>query len=185
VGGKGPSSSTTQTEKNLTEDQIALAKKQDDRSQQIFDLSLPGLKTATAHYTKLASGDPNAISTEVGPGTQKIAEEFDSAKQSISETTPRGGARDLALQEADISKAGAIGNVTNQAYEGAFPALAALSGKGVGLSINEMSNAIAAFGGASNTAANLANQQEAGKAATLGFIGSLAGSGAEGAALAV
>lgn len=132
-----------------------------------------------SHYQDLASGDQNAIFRAIGPAAQGVSQQFDKAKENITETTPRGGSQDLALQEADISKAGAIGNVVNQSYEGSFPALASMAGQGLGLSINEVSNAIAAFGGASNTASNLGNEQEEGKAAMLGMIGSLGGGAME------
>ena len=181
---KGPSKSTEQTQKQITQEQINLAQKQDARSDQLFKLTLPGLKDAESHYEQLASGDPNAIFKAVAPSAQAIKQQTNVAKQNIKESSPRGGAQDLALQEADISGAGAVGNIVNQSYEGAFPALASLSGHGIGLSINEMSNAIAAFGGASNTASNLANEQEAGKASMLGMFGALGGGAMELAAAA-
>lgn len=165
--------------------ELNLANKQDARADQMFNLTLPGMKTALSHYQDLASGDSNAIFRAVAPSVSAIDSQTKQAKQNITNTMPRGGEQNLALEEADISKGSAISNVVNQSYEGAFPALATLAGQGVGLSNNEVANAIAAFGGASNTAGNLANQQAAGKESMLGFIGSLAGSGMEmGAAFA-
>ena len=182
--GKPDTSKTQATEAKLTDAQIALGEKQDARADKLFDVTEPGLETAVNHYTKLASGDPNTMFKEVAPGAQQISQKFDSAKQQISENAPRGGAKDLAMEEADISKAGAVGNLINQSYTSSFPALANLAGKGIGLSINEVGNAISAFAGASNTASNLANQQEAGKAATLGFLSSAGGDVAQFAAMA-
>ena len=182
---KGPDKQTKQLEQTIASGELNLANQQDARASQIFNLTFPGLKTAMGHYSDLASGDSDAIFRAVAPGVQATSKKFDQAKQQISDNMPRGGERNLALEETDISKAGAVGNQINQAYEGSFSALANLAGKGVGLSINEVSNAIAAFGGASNTAGNIASQEEEGKAAMLGMIGSLAGSGAElGAAFA-
>lgn len=159
--------------------ELGLAQQQDARAKQLFDLSLPGLKTATNHYEDLASGDSSAIFKAVAPGVQATSKQFDTAKQNISDTMPRGGERNLAMEETDISKAGAVGNQINQAYEGSFNALASIAGKTAGLSVNEIANAISAFGGASNTASNIASQEEEGKAAMLGMIGSLGGSAAE------
>lgn len=182
---KGASKSTTTAETNIMQGELSLGQQQDARAKQLFDLGLPGLKTATSHYSDLASGDSNAIFRAVAPGVQSTSQKFDQAKQNISDTMPRGGERNLAMEETDISKAGAVGNEINQAYEGSFAALANIAGKNVGLSVNEVANAISAFGGASNTASNLANQQEEGKAAMLGMIGSMAGSSMEmGAAFA-
>jgi len=176
--GKPDTSKTQATETRITDEQVALAEKQDARASKLFDLTEPGLETAVNHYTKLASGDPNTIFKEVAPGAQQISQKFDQAKSNIAENAPRGGARDLAMEEADISKSGAVGNLINQSYTSSFPALANLAGKGIGLSINEVGNAISGFAGASNTASNLANQQEAGKAASLGFLSSLGGDAA-------
>ncbi len=175
----GPSASTQAAETHISEEQTRLAEHSDARSQQLFDLSLPGFKTATDHYTKLASGDPNAIFTAVAPSVQGVKGQFDAAKQNIQDTMPRGGAKDLALEEASVSQAGTVGNIINTGYEGSFAALANLAGKGMGLSVNEVANAIGAFGGASNTLGNVAQQQQAAKSSSLGFIGSLLGSGAE------
>lgn len=171
-------SDTQNTEKSIVQGELNLANKQDARAGQIFDLTMPGLKTSMGHYSDLASGDSNAIFKAVAPGVQAIDQQFDSQKKNISDNMPRGGSRDLAMAETDVSKAGSVGNMVNQSYEGSFAALANLAGKGVGLSISEVQNAISAFGGASNTAGNLANQQEAGKASMMGMIGSLAGDGA-------
>lgn len=173
--GKPNPSGTQAQEAQITQEQINLAQQQDSRASKLFDLTEPGLETAVNHYTKLSSGDPNTIFKEVAPGAQQISQKFDSAKQQISDNAPRGGAKDLAMEEADISKAGAVGNLINTSYTSSFPALANLAGKGIGLSINEVGNAISAFGGASNTASNLANQQEAGKAASMGFLSSMGG----------
>jgi hypothetical protein len=98
---------------------------------------------------------------------------------------PRGGARDLALQESQISKEGAIGSTQANAYLGAFPALAQLGGQGVGLSMGEISQALSAFSGASSSNQAAAQMSGAGKAETLGFLGSLGQSAAMGAGTAL
>lgn len=142
-------------------------------------VGLPGLKTAQSYYDKLASGDPNAISTAIGPAASGIAQGTQATIGNIRATAPPGGQEQLAEQEAKISGTGQIGNLITQAYTSAFPAEASLGQGGVGLSINEVANAIAGFQGAGTTVAQLGQEQAAGKAATLGFMGSLAGAGGE------
>lgn len=93
---------------------------------------------------------------------------------------PRGGARDLAMQEADISKSGAIGSTKANAYLSSFPALASLAGEGIGMSSTEISSALAAFSGASSSNKQASDMSGAGKAQTLGFIGALGGDAASG-----
>lgn len=185
TGGKGPSQQTQDTQSQLTSEQIALANQQNQRSQTLFNTTEPGLGIAENFYTSLASGDKGAIQRSTAPATEQIASNYNQAIQNLSENMPRGGAKDLAVQEANISKAGAIGSTESQAYLGAFPALASLAGQGVGLSINEVTQALAGFQGASSSNQALGQMQGAGKAETLGFLGSLGQSAATGAGLAV
>jgi len=98
---------------------------------------------------------------------------------------PRGGAKDLAVQEAEISKAGAIGSTQANAYLGAPSALANLASGGIGLSVNEMTQALSAFSGASSSNQSAGNMQGAAKSQTLGFLGALGGDAAQGIGAAV
>lgn len=108
-----------------------------------------------------------------------VAQNAKQTKDQIKDSVPRGGVKDLALAETDINKSAQIGGLETAAYEHSFADLASLGEGGVSLSINEVSNAIAAFGGASHTVGDVAHEQAAGKAAQLGFFGSLAGGAAE------
>lgn len=185
MGQKGPTQQQQDTQTQLTQEQIDLAKKSDSRADTLFKLTEPGLEMTESFYKTLASGDPAAIQRSTAPATEKIAQNYNQAKTQIAENTPRGGARDLAMEETDISKAGAIGNADATAYLSAFPALASLAGEGVGLSINEVTQALSGFQGASTSNQASANMSGAGKAETLGFLGSLGSSAATGAGLAV
>ena len=179
MGQKGPSHQVQDTQKQLTQEQISLAQTQDARAGQLFtEVGLPGLKTAKGYYDKLASGDPQAIQTAVGPALQGIQQQTDATVKNIADTAPPGGVSLLAQEEAKIAGQGQKGNLITQAYTSAFPAEASLGQGGVGLSVNEVANAIAGFQGASQTVGQLGQEQAAGKAAQLGFFGALAGAGA-------
>lgn len=145
----------------------------------------PGLQSTESFYKALASGDPAKIQQATAPATQSIAASYDANKKNISENMPRGGSRDLAMQESDISKAGQIGGTKAQAYLGAFPALASLAGEGIGLSQNEIMAALNAFSGASSSNQAGATMAGAGKSETLGFLSSLGGAAAGGAGMAL
>ena len=82
-------------------------------------------------------------------------------------------------------KAGQIGSTQSNAYLGSFPALANLAQGGIGLSVNEVSQALSAFSGASSSNQAAAQMSGAGKAETLSFLGGLGQSAAQGAGLAV
>lgn len=162
-----------------------MGQSQDARSQQLYNLTLPGLTSAENFYQQLSTGNPQAIQTATAPATEQIAKNYQQAANNISTTMPRGGARDLALQESEISKAGQIGSVEANAYLGSFPALASLAEGGIGLSINEVTQALSAFSGASSSNQAAAQMSGAGKSQTLSFLGGLGQSAAQGAGLAM
>lgn len=180
--GGGPSGTVSNTQEQLTQEQIDLAKQQQALSNKTYGVVAPGLQTAENYYASLASGDPTKIAAAVGPAVSGITSSTEAAKQAILTSTPRGGAQDLALQEADISKAGQVGNLDVQAYTGAFPALASLFSGGAGISVQQIANALSGFSGASQTIGALGQEQAQGKASTMGFFGSLAGAAGTAAA---
>lgn len=199
MGGKGPSQQTIDTQNKLTQDQIQVEQGQlsleqdaNKRAQQLYDLTEPGMAAAESFYKMLSTGDPATIQRATAPATEQIAAKYNQTSKALGYEMPRGGARDIAIEEAQISKEGAIGSVDAQAYLQSFPALASLASGGIGLSMSELSAALAAFSGASQslTGASQSNQaagqmEGAGKAETLGFLASLGNSAATGAGLAM
>lgn len=171
----GPSGSTIDKQNQIAQGQLDLAKSQQAKSEEVLGVVEPGLKTAESYYAKLASGDAGEIMSAIAPGIAGITSATEGAKQSIRTTMPRGGAQDLALEEADISKAGQVGNLKVQSYTSSFPALASLFSGGAGISVNQIANAIASAQGASSTVGAIGQEQAQGKATTMGFLGSLAG----------
>lgn len=167
----------------MIQEDIGLAQGQQANSNTLFtDVGLPGLQTAQGYYNKLASGDPNAIQSAVAPAEQQIDAQTAGTIQNIQNTSPRGGTKLLGEEEAQISGQQQKGNLITQAYTSAFPAEAQLGGNTTGLSTAQISQAIQGFSGASNTTAQLGQEQEAGKASQLAFFGALAGAGGEAAA---
>lgn len=179
IGSKGPTQAQQNTQNQLTQEQIGLAQKSDARADKLFNLTEPGLDLAEQFYKSLASGDPTKIQQSTAPATEQIAKSYQAAKENIMDNAPRGGTKDLAMEEADISKSGAIGSTRANAFLSSFPALSALGGQGVGLSINEVTQALSAFTGASSSNQAAGQMAGAGKAQTLGFIGGLAGDAAK------
>jgi hypothetical protein len=151
----------------------------------LYNLTFPGMQSAENFYTQLSTGNPQAIQTATAPATEQIAKNYQQAIQNIKTTQPRGGAQDLAVQQAQISEAGQIGSTQANAYLGSFPALANLASGGIGLSVNEVTQALSAFSGASSSNQALGQMQNMGKAETLSFLGGLGQSAATGAGLAM
>jgi hypothetical protein len=182
----GGTGGTQSTQNQIAQGQLAISQQQQDQANKVEGIVEPGLQTAENYYTSLASGDPTKIMAAIGPAVGQIGSQTQQAKNSITATTPRGGAQDLALAEADISKAGQVGNLQTQAYTGAFPALAQLFQGGSSTAISQVANAISAASGAGTTEAQIGQEQSAGKASTMGLLGSLAGAGGQiGAAFAM
>lgn len=171
----GPSKQDTNTQRDIAQQQINLAQQANTRSQKLFDLTEPGLESAESYYKALASGDPMAIFRAIAPATEQINQQSAAAKERITSEMPRGGEQRLALENNEIAKSSAVGRLATQSYTSAFPSLAQLAGTGIGLSLNEVSNAIASFSGASKATDSVMQADASSKAATMGFLGSLAG----------
>lgn len=170
-GGKSGVSDTVQ------QGELGLAKQEMANSQKTFDSSFPGFQQSENYYQQLASGDPTAISRATAPAVQQIDAQSQATKQRISQDMPRGGEKNLALDENEINKGAQIGQTATQGYLNSFQNLSSLAGQGVGES--------AQFSGqAGSQLSTIANQQSEGKAAQLGFITSLAGTAAEAAGAA-
>lgn len=174
----GPSGEDKSTQRDIAQQNIAIAQRADSRATKLFDETEPGLGMAEKYYQALASGDPEAIFRAIAPATEQINAQSAAAKERITAEMPRGGEQRLALENNEIAKSSAVGRTATQAFTSAFPSLAQLAGTGVGLSLNEISNAIASFSGASKSTDSLMQADASGKAATMGFMGSLAGGAA-------
>jgi hypothetical protein len=144
----------------------------------LFNLALPGLQQATSYYGKLASGDPNALARANAPAIQQITGQSNEQLKNIMQNAPRGGARDLALSEADLSKGAQISNLTTGSYTNAFPSLASLGGQNVGQGTSATSAGLQGMNAAANQYGNLQQLNSEQKATQLGFGSSLAGAGA-------
>jgi hypothetical protein len=171
----GPSGSTTQTQNQLTQQDIATSQQQQQESAQLFNLSYPGLQTAESYYQSLASGNPSQIFQSIAPAVGQINSASQGAVQQIQQNMPRGGAEQLAVANVEQQRAGQIGNLGTQAYTSAPAALAQIAAGGVGLSNNAIASSISASSAGSQSNQALMQAQAQGKASTLGFFGSLAG----------
>ena len=144
----------------------------------LFNLALPGLQQATSYYGKLASGDPNALARANAPAIQSITGQSNDQLKNIMQNAPRGGARDLAISDADLSKGAQISNLTTGSYTNAFPSLASIGGQNVGQGNQATSTGIQGMNAAANQYGNLQELNNQQKSTQLGLITGLAGAGA-------
>ena len=149
----------------------------------LFNLALPGLTQAEGYYGKLASGDPHALARANAPAVGAITKSTDQAKKNITENMPRGGERNLALEEADLSKGAQIGQLETGSYLSSFGSLAGLGGQNVGQGNQATGTGLQGMQGAANQYGQMQQINAENKASTLGFFGSLAGAAGEAATM--
>jgi hypothetical protein len=167
---------------NLANQMAATGATETAEGSTLFNLALPGLTSAESYYGKLATGDPAALARANAPAIQSITQATNSAKSNIVQDNPRGGERNLALEEADLSKGAQIGNLETGSYTSSFGSLAGLGGQNVSQGTQATATGLQGMQGAANQYSNLLNINAESKASTLGFAGSLAGAAGEAAA---
>jgi len=149
----------------------------------LFNMALPGLEQSEAYYGKLASGDPNALARANAPAVQAITKSTNAAKENIIQNQPRGGERNLALEEADLSKGGQISQLETGSYTSSFGSLAGLGGQNAGQGLQAQSSGVQGMNAAANQYGNMQEISAQNKAQTMGSASSFAGTALEFAAL--
>jgi hypothetical protein len=152
-----------------------IAQQQAANSQQLFNLTEPGLASAENFYGNISTGDPYAIARAIAPATQQIATATAGAKQNIMQNAPAGGEKALALEQADVSQGAQVGQAATGSYLNSFNALAQLAGQGVGESISAAGTGISGFSSANQGLGQLGQLQIQQKGAQLGALTSLGG----------
>ena len=147
----------------------------------LFNMALPGLQKAEDYYGTLASGDPNALARANAPAVQAITKSSDSAKKNIMQDSPRGGERNLALEEADLSKGAQIGQLETGSYTSSFGSLAGLGGQNVGQGTSAQSSGVQGMNAAANQYGQIQQINAQNKAQTMGMGSDIAGMGMEAA----
>jgi hypothetical protein len=188
-GGKGSSTPSPEVTSGLLQNENALtqiAQQQETNAQGLYSLTEPGLQTAENQYQTLAAGDPGAILRATAPATQQVTQATQGAKANILRTTPAGGEKNLALENADVAQGSQIGQIASGAVAGAPNALATLAGQGVGESISAAGTGISGLSSANQGLSSLGNMQieeqqiqAQQKGSVLGAFSSLAGVGGE------
>ena len=176
-GGKG--GGTTAQDENaqagLATQLTGLLNQQQGESNQLFNLAFPGMQQAQDFYSALASGSPDLIAKVTAPAAQQVSQATAGAKQNIMQTTPAGGEKNLALENANVSQGAQLGALASQGYTGSFNALAQMGSGGVSQSQGAASTAINAGGAAGQQWGSLVNEHIQQKGADMGAFGGLAG----------
>ncbi len=168
---------------NLANQMAATGATETAQGSQLFNMALPGLQQAETYYGTLASGDPNALARANAPAIQALTKSTNSAKQNIVQDNPKGGERNLALEEADLSKGAQIGQLETGSYLSSFGSLAGLGGQNVGQGTAATSSGLQGMNAAANQYGNIQQINAANKAQTMGAASGAAGTALDFAAL--
>ena len=174
----GEDASLQAAQAQLAQTMSATSQQSAQEGSTLFNLGLPGLQQSESYYGKLASGDPNALARANAPAIQQITGQSDQQLKNIMQNSPRGGARDLAISEADLSKGAQISNLTTGSYTNAFPSLASLGGQNVGQGNQATATGLQGMNAAANQYGQLQQLNMEQKSQTLGAGTSLIGAGA-------
>ena len=165
---------------------VKIAQQEAQQGQQLYSLTEPGLQTAETEYEALASGDPGAVLRFTSPATQQVSQATSAAKENILRTTPPGGEKNLALENADVAQGSQVGRIAAGAVTGAPNALASLAGQGISQSISAAGTGVGAYSAGTSALSSLGNMQleeqqiqAQQKGGLLGSLTSLAQSGME------
>lgn len=167
----------------LADQMAASGKVETAEGSKLFNMALPGLEQAEGYYGKLASGDPNALARANAPAVQAITKSSDAAKKNITQDMPRGGERNLALEEADLTKGAQVGQLETGSYTSSFGSLAGLGGQNVGQGSGLQSSGVQGMNAAANQYGQIQQINAQNKASTMGMGMDAAGTVAEFAAL--
>jgi hypothetical protein len=161
--GKGTSSNLSpQIQPEMLANETALvnlAQQSAQEGQQLYNLTEPGLARAENFYSSLSSGDPAAIMQAIAPAAQQINQATAGAKKNILQTPGGGGEKNLALENADVSRGAEIGQTASGAYTGSFNALGQLAGQGIGESQGATGQATSAYSAGTSALSSLGNLQ--------------------------
>ena len=76
--------------------------------------------------SKILGGDRQSAMEGAGPEVAKVSDQYDAARRSIQQTTPRGGARAQAIAESRLKEAGSITDTLNTQRSEALKTAASL-----------------------------------------------------------
>lgn len=175
----GPNTAPSQ---NIATQQTQLGQQYAGLAQQSLSQMNTLEQPAISYYSNLVnsanSGNYNALVQAAGPTLGTIAQQQNAAQENIYANVPAGAGRDYALAMLPQNTAGQVSQTLNQQYTGGLQSLAQL-GAGYGsVGLQEAGAGLSGLSGASQTQNTVMQSQQQSKAATMGFLGSLAGGGA-------
>lgn len=102
-----------------------------------------GLNQVMAYLQKLAGGDASAIMDATKASRGRVIDQYDSAKRSVANFTPRGGGSAAAMGDLETGKANQLSDILSSKQDEAVGQLSATSQAltGLGLSAEQLATA--------------------------------------------
>lgn len=185
----GGSSGTEKQQTALEQQQVALGQQQAQIGQEFIDLSKNRIaysdilqQPAIQFYSQIASGNPQSVISAAAPQIGQIANNAQQAKANIMNNTPAGAGRDFALAQLEQGKSSQVSSTLNSLVTQA-PQVLAQIGAGqaseglqmTGAGFTGLGQGASSFASGQSSLSSIAQEQNARKASTMSFFGSLVG----------
>lgn len=175
----GPSKATETAQTNIAQQQANTASQYGALAQQSLGqmntLYQPAISYDTGLVNSANSGNYGQLIQAAGPQIGTISSQFQQAKQNISNSTPAGAGAQAAQAMLPGQQASAVSGTLNQSFNNALTQLTQMGASYGGVGLQEAGAGLSGLSGAANTYGTVGQEQAAGKASTMGFLGSLAG----------
>lgn len=146
-----------------------------DVGKKVLAESKPARQAAMEYYSGLAKGNAPGIQRYVAPEVASANEQYDLAQREI-EKMPPGGARDAAMRELAIKRAGTKTGIYSGGVREATGKLAELGWGGTTTGLGAYSSASGSYGNVAKTYSDLSASQAAAWGSLAGGLGGMAGS---------
>lgn len=148
--------------------------------QSFLDTSKGAFQPAIDYWSKILSGDAGAMTSALAPEISQIGNAYQTAGNSASMTSPRGGFRSTTMANLPFQQAAQVGNLFSTLRPTAANALSSIGGAtgglGTGLTATGIQGLTGAGSGATGTAGGLMQSANT-QAAQGNFLSNMLGSG--------
>jgi hypothetical protein len=124
------------------------------------------------------SGNYGAAISAAGPAITNLTTTNAQATEQINNAVPAGPGRDYAIAQAKEQQGTNVATTLNQLYQQALQGNAQIGQAAAGIGLQESGAALNAGASASSSNQSVMSAEEQSKSSTLGFLGSLASTGA-------
>lgn len=175
AGPTGQEQAAEQSQITASQELAAIGQQSLTQEQQQYAQSQTLEAPLIAKETALASGDRSAALSASMPVISQISQGYQASKAGTMNNLPPGAARDKALAQLETQQYTGIATAQASEVEAAPGILAQLGAGSAGLSVQELAGALSGNTSSAQVSGQVASEENAAKANSLQFFGSLAG----------